>query len=138
MFPRLSHKELSPTRSGSVGTPCFQPREQLKAEKINTAVDMYALGCIFIELFGERKVWEGLTAYQIMFKVAVEGGKPDFSHLPESVKPICATNKKKPSPSLCCTQSFVASLNSVKTFYNCHFIWIVVKCYIISDVFSIN
>ena len=112
------------THSGSVGTPGFQPKEQLKTE----AVDVYALGCVFIELFGERKVWEGLTAYQIMFKVTVEGAKPDFSHLPESVKPICAKclDKQENRVPAC------VSLNSVKTFYNRHFIWIVlyyIRCF---------
>ena len=53
-------------------------------------VDVYAFGCVLIELFGGKKVWEGLSAIQIMVKVAVESAVPDYSHLPESVKPICA------------------------------------------------
>ena len=62
----------------------------MKAGKINTSVDVYAFGCVLIELFGEKKVWEGFTAIQIMVKVAIEGALPDFSHLPQPVKSICA------------------------------------------------
>ena len=76
--------------ASSIGTPGFQPIEQLKAGKINTSVDVYAFGCVLVKLFGEKKVWEGFTAIQIMVKVAIEGALPDFSHLPQPVKPICA------------------------------------------------
>ena len=79
----------SKTKS-SIGTPGFQPREQLKAGKINASVDVYALGCVLVELFGGKQIWPGLSAIQIMVKVAVEGEVPVFSHLLESVQPICA------------------------------------------------
>ena len=75
--------------SSSIGTPGFQPMEQLKASDIDESVDVYALGCVFVELFGGKKIWEGLSAIQIMVKVAVEGQVPAFSHLPSSVQPIC-------------------------------------------------
>ena len=71
--------------SSSIGTPGFQPKEQLQAGEIDESVDVYALGCMFVELFGERKNWEGLSALQILMKVAVEGHVPDYSHLPDFV-----------------------------------------------------
>ena len=79
----------SRTNSSSVGTPGFQPKEQLRAGKITESADVYAFGCVFIELFGHKKIWEGLSAIQIMFKVAMEEAIPDCSHLPPSVVPIC-------------------------------------------------
>ena len=41
--------------SSSIGTLGFQPKEQLQAGEIDESVDVYALGCVFVELFGERK-----------------------------------------------------------------------------------
>ena len=45
--------------SSSMGTPGFQPKEQLKASKIDESVDiiLYAFGCVLIELFVHKKVW---------------------------------------------------------------------------------
>ena len=76
--------------SSAIGTPGFQPIEQLKAGKVDESVDVYALGCVFVELFGERRIWEGLSALQIMVKVAVEGQVPEYSHLPKNVQPLCS------------------------------------------------
>ena len=42
------------------------------------------------ELFGEQKICEGLSAIQIMVKAAVEEKVPEYSYLPEKVRPICA------------------------------------------------
>ena len=36
----------------------------------NTAVDIYSLGCLYIELFGVKRVWQGISdGIQIMQKV---------------------------------------------------------------------
>ena len=87
------------TTSKSIGTPGFQPREQLKAGKINASVDVYALGCVLVELFGGKQIWQGLSAIQIMVKVAVEGEVAVFSHLPESVQPVPIKQKlTRPTP----------------------------------------
>ena len=77
--------------SSSIGTPGFQPIEQLKAGEINEAVDIYAVGCVLVELFGEKKIWEGLSAIQIMVKVVVEGKVPDLFDLPPPVMSICSS-----------------------------------------------
>ena len=46
----------SKTNSSSsfIGTPGFQPIKQLQAGKINEGVDVYAFGCVLVELFGRR------------------------------------------------------------------------------------
>ena len=46
----------------SIGTPGFQPPEQLQAGVITESADVYALGCVFIELFSGSKIWQGLSA----------------------------------------------------------------------------
>ena len=43
--------------------------EMLKTSKRGPAVDVYSLGCLFIELFDRRRVWPGLVGPDIMMKV---------------------------------------------------------------------
>ena len=90
----LTQSTISTTKTNSsassIGTPGFQPLEQLKAGEITENVDVYALGCVLIELFGEKKVWEGLTAIQILVKVVMEGEVPKYSHLPPYTHSICS------------------------------------------------
>lgn len=69
------------------GTPAFQPPEQLKGEKCGVGSDVYALGCIIAEVFGERPIWSGLASHTIILKVA-GGSFPDTDHLPPDVKAI--------------------------------------------------
>ena len=73
---------VNTSSKAGIGTPGFQPVEQLQAGKITESVDVYALWCVFYELFGEKRVWEGLSAMQILVKVVMEGKIPDTSHLP--------------------------------------------------------
>ena len=88
----LTKGTVSTTRTNSssstIGTPGFKRIEQLKAGEIEERIDIYAVGCVLVELFGE-KIWEGLSAIQIMVKVAVEEQVPTYDHLPESVWPLC-------------------------------------------------
>ena len=52
------------------GTPAFQPPEQLKGELCGEGSDVYALGCIMTELFGEKPIWSNLSPHTIILKVA--------------------------------------------------------------------
>ena len=58
------------TTATVIGTYPYMAPELFGASKRGTAVDIYSLGCLYIELFGERKVWPGLhTAVEVMQKV---------------------------------------------------------------------
>ena len=76
------------TSTMKAGTPGFQAPEQLKGESIGPSCDIYALGGVVTEAFGERPLWPGLSAHTIMFKVAVEGTYPAIGHLPAEIQPI--------------------------------------------------
>lgn len=69
------------------GTPAFQPPEQLKAEVCGIESDIYALGCIIVEVFGGTAVWENLPPHTIILKVA-GGSFPSVAHLQKEVKKI--------------------------------------------------
>ena len=71
------------------GTPGFQSPEQLKLENIHGRTDVFSLGGVLAEMFGQRPLWEGYTHYQIMYKLTVEGVHPPISHLPSEVQKIC-------------------------------------------------
>ena len=71
------------------GTPGFQAPEKLRAEHIDERCDVYAVGAVLVELFGEIALWAGLDHYQIMCKVVVEKLAPDCSHLPSAIQTLC-------------------------------------------------
>ena len=76
--------------SKSIGTPGFQPPEQLQAGVVTESADVYALGCVYVELFSNTRVWQGLSAIHIIVKVAVEKVYPDYSQVPDPMKAICS------------------------------------------------
>lgn len=58
-----------------------------------TAADVYSAGCLFIKLFGRRRVWPGLDAMQIMNKICGTFNcppvMPNTSHLREPYRKLC-------------------------------------------------
>ena len=76
------------TNTSVKGTPGFQAPELFKIEKqLDVKVDIYALGCVMIELFSSHAVWEGFSPVQILFKVGVEGASPSVENVsPDNVK----------------------------------------------------
>ena len=86
----VTTKRAFGTKTMMSGTPGFQPPEQLMAQVLNERADVYAYGVLLVELFGEKAVWEGLTPFQIMAKVVIEGTAPDISLLPSDIKTICS------------------------------------------------
>lgn len=71
------------------GTPGFQPPEQLRAESIGTACDVYAYGGVLAILYGEKILWPGLSAFQVMCKVTVSKEMPVLDHLPGFIQDVC-------------------------------------------------
>ena len=76
------------TSTRGPGTFPYMAPEMFKASRRGAAVDMYSLDCLYIELFGKRRVWYGLDGPAIMQKVL--GSYPDTSHLPPEVGNLCA------------------------------------------------
>jgi len=54
---------ITPHKKGTI------PSEMYGKEHRGTAVHVYGFGCLMIELFGQRRVWGGLSRTQIMQKV---------------------------------------------------------------------
>ena len=71
----------------NAGSPAFQPPEQLKGEMVGTESDVYAVGCIIVELFSKKKIWPGLSPHTVIFKV-VSGEYPSTAELPQRVRDI--------------------------------------------------
>lgn len=63
------------------GTPGFQAPEQLNGIFIGPHSDIYAFGCIVLELFSEQLIWHGLTSHTIMFCVGVKGEYPPIHNV---------------------------------------------------------
>lgn len=67
------------------GTYPYMAPEMFRKSHRGPAVDMYSIGCLFIELFGKKPVWPGLDGPDIMLKLMgsyeVPPEMPDSSYL---------------------------------------------------------
>ena len=75
------------------GTFPYMAPEMFKKGHRGTPVDIYLLGCPFIELFGRGCVWLDLDGPHIMLKVMgsydTPPEMPDISHLNSDYQKIC-------------------------------------------------
>lgn len=76
------------------GTFPYMAPEMFRASRRGAAVDIYSLGCLYIELFGMKRVWQGLDGPAIMQKVLgsyeVPPLGPSTSHLLPPIRDLCA------------------------------------------------
>ena len=84
----LNDCDLASSTTMRAGTPGFQAPEQLQGKSISSKCDVYALGGVITELFGEVTLWPETPAHQIMFKVAVNGEFPSTQHLAKNTQEI--------------------------------------------------
>ena len=75
------------------GTISYMAPEMFHKARRGKAVDIYSLGCTFLELFGSRRVWPNRDATEIMMMVCGSYSKPpqmpETDHLPTAYQPIC-------------------------------------------------
>ena len=93
---KLKYSQATVTTSSTnvKGTYPYMAPEMFGTQNRGTAVDVYSLGCVYIELFGENKVWPGITdGLQIMQKVCGSYNcpptMPQTTHLPTAYRNIC-------------------------------------------------
>lgn len=76
------------------GTFPYMAPEMYKKSRRGAAVDIYSLGCLYIELFGKKRVWGDLDGPAIMLKVLgsyqVPPQGPIITHLPQSIGDLCS------------------------------------------------
>ena len=51
------------------GTPGFQAPEKLRRETMKTAVDVYSVGGVLVELFGEIPFYKNMDCMPLRFKL---------------------------------------------------------------------
>ena len=72
-FGIAKSEDVSQTKVGFVlGTPHYMAPEQVKGEKINELVDVYAFGILLFELFTGRKPISGDTVERIFYSILSE------------------------------------------------------------------
>ena len=76
------------------GTLPYMPPEMFKKSRRGPATDIYSLGCLCIELFGHKRIWENLDSAEIMLKVLgafnIPPEAPSVSHLLPAYAVLCA------------------------------------------------
>ena len=75
------------------GTYPYMAPEMFKKSHRGTPVDIYSLGCLFIEVFARQRVWPNLDAPDIMMRIVgsyeTPPQMPDTSDIKEPFKDIC-------------------------------------------------
>ncbi len=102
----ITKTTLTTTSNGPKGTIPYMAPELFSRGSRGPAVDVYAFGCLVNEVFGERRVWEGLSGPEIMQKVCGTFRRapvpPSVAHLPTPIQNVCLTcceleQKERPS-----------------------------------------
>ena len=84
----LSQSRVFGTATKVTGKPGFQAPEKMRGGKITTAVDVYAVGGVLVELFSGKPLYDNIHPHAIMYQVTVENKFPDVSHVVPSIKKI--------------------------------------------------
>lgn len=78
---------------GPTGTFPYIAPEMFTQGHRGTTVDIYALGCVYIELMGQKRVWPKMGGIEIMQKVCGSFNsppvKPATCHLYSIYREIC-------------------------------------------------
>ena len=77
-------------RGQEAGTPIYEAPEMFICAKRLTPVDIYSFGCLLIELFGRKRVWENVDLIELTG--AINGSPPQTpstEHIPLVYQDIC-------------------------------------------------
>jgi serine/threonine protein kinase len=81
------------TTSTGNGTPTYMAPEMYQKVLRGTPVDIYSFGCLLIELFSRKRLWEGFTAIEVMQRVIGSYNTPptgpNLSNLEEEYRSVC-------------------------------------------------
>ncbi len=90
---QTSNASMTTLSMGPTGTFPYMAPEMFGPGHRGTAVDIYSLGCLYIELFSQKRVWSGLDGMQIMQKICGSFSTPPVvpttSHLPSHCRQVC-------------------------------------------------
>ena len=95
-LPPDCHPAAAPSTRAGVGTPCYMPPELFRGEAYDTKADVWALGCVLVELLTRRRAFNAPNLNSLSVKVL----RGDYGPLP----PGCSAQ----------TQELVRSLLSVQ------------------------
>lgn len=90
-----------------IGTPLYMAPEVLQHSRYSEKADIYSFGIVLVELFTGKAAYAslneaGVSDGQIIFKVVVEGYRPELDCLPNSLQELvgeCLHNKPALRPS---------------------------------------
>ena len=84
-----SQATITTVHGAPTGTYPYMAPEMFGESHRGKGVDVYAFGCLCIELFGGKRLWKGLNGAQIMRKVCgTPAVPPETSHLSPAVRSI--------------------------------------------------
>lgn len=63
---KYAHETTHTAKGNGPGTYPYMAPEMFQSAHRGPAVDVYSLGCLMIEVFGSKRVWDKLTNMEIM------------------------------------------------------------------------
>ena len=81
---------LHTSKGQGAGTPLFKAPEVFVPAKRSIPADIYSYGCLLIELFGGKRVWENVDLLELFGKVCGSPPQtPATAHIPLAYRNIC-------------------------------------------------
>lgn len=106
-------------QSKGPGTFPYMAPEMFTKSHRGPAVDIYSLGCLYIELFGKQRVWPSLDGPDIMLKVLgaynIPPQAPDTSHLMGYYADVCSQMCKLEASSRPNSREVLQQVTAMKT-----------------------
>ena len=81
---------LHTSKGQGAGTPLYKAPEMFVLSKRSTPADIYSYGCVLIELFGGKRVWENVELLELFAKLCGSPPQtPPTAHIPLAYRNIC-------------------------------------------------
>ena len=130
---KTKHQVTMTTASNDIGTYRYMASEMFGAAHRSMAVDVYSLDCLYIELFGGKRVWEGIMdRMQIMYKVCGSYNNPpkmpEVDHLDPIYGKICKGCCQLDPKKRLQIDDICKSLNDITQFHESQYHILLDKC----------
>ena len=90
---KVGEATITATSKGP-GTYPYMAPEMFRKARRGPPVDVYSLGCLYLELFGRRRVWPGLDCTEIMMVCGsydTPPRMPSLNHLDRIYLEVCGS-----------------------------------------------
>jgi serine/threonine protein kinase len=108
----ISNPDDQEDKSSLIGTPAYMSPEQIRSEKLTRQSDIYSLGIILYEIFGDAP-FQGETTFEVLLKHINEPPRPIKGIPPDLQISLDRALSKDPSHRYDTAANFIAGLRGI-------------------------